>query len=68
MDALGCTLVGVITALGGGTVRDVLLGRVPVFWFTAPSFLFTAAGTAIATFIAYGKLEDMGILREDVLW
>ena len=27
MDILGCTIVGTITAVGGGTVRDILLGR-----------------------------------------
>jgi hypothetical protein len=27
MDVLGCTIVGTITAVGGGTVRDVLLGK-----------------------------------------
>ncbi len=30
MDVLGCVLVGSVTALGGGTMRDVLLGRTPV--------------------------------------
>ena len=33
MDTLGCCFIGTVTALGGGTVRDVLLGRLPVFWF-----------------------------------
>ena len=27
MDTLGCCFIGTVTALGGGTVRDVLLGR-----------------------------------------
>lgn len=34
MDLLGCNLVGFITALGGGTIRDVILGRTPIFWTT----------------------------------
>lgn len=32
MDLLGCIIVGFITALGGGTVRSILLGQLPVFW------------------------------------
>ncbi|HET9343092.1 MAG TPA: trimeric intracellular cation channel family protein [Candidatus Eremiobacteraceae bacterium] len=32
MDAFGCMSVAFITALGGGTLRDVLLGRFPLFW------------------------------------
>lgn len=32
MDLLGCVIVGSITAIGGGTIRDLLLGASPVFW------------------------------------
>ena len=32
MDAFGCMSIAFITALGGGTLRDVLLGRFPLFW------------------------------------
>jgi hypothetical protein len=31
-DILGCTVVGTITAVGGGTIRDALLGKTPIFW------------------------------------
>ena len=32
MDLLGCVIVGFVTALGGGTFRDLLLGRQPIVW------------------------------------
>ena len=32
MDLLGCVIVGFVTALGGGTFRDLLLGRQPIAW------------------------------------
>jgi len=32
MDLLGCVVVGFVTALGGGTFRDLLLGRQPIAW------------------------------------
>ena len=35
MDLMGCLVVGFVTALGGGTFRDIVLGRTPVFWLTA---------------------------------
>jgi len=35
MDLLGCVIVGFVTALGGGTVRDIALGRLPLFWAVA---------------------------------
>ena len=68
MDTLGCCFVGTITALGGGTVRDVLLGRLPVFWFTQTSFLALSIGAALATFFASEPLEEAGLLRADALF
>lgn len=35
----GCTIVGSITAMGGGTVRDVLIGNAPVFWYLKSYYL-----------------------------
>ena len=32
MDLLGCVIVGFVTALGGGSFRDLLLGRQPIAW------------------------------------
>lgn len=37
-DILGCFICGSAVAIGGGTIRDLLLG-VPVFWLTSPSYL-----------------------------
>ena len=50
MDILGCTMVGTITSLGGGTIRDLLLGRTPVFWFREVEYLLLCVGTALAAF------------------
>lgn len=49
MDLVGAVMVGTATALGGGTVRDVLLQR-PVFWITDQSYLMVAFATAVAVF------------------
>ena len=57
MDILGCTMVGTITSLGGGTIRDLLLGRTPVFWFKEIEYLLLCVGTALAAFYAHDKLE-----------
>ena len=37
MDWVGVCLLGCITALGGGTIRDVLLGHYPLLWVQHPS-------------------------------
>ena len=49
MDLIGALLVGIATALGGGTVRDVLIDR-SVFWVADQTYLIVALGTALLTF------------------
>ncbi len=49
MDLIGALLVGVATALGGGTVRDLLLDR-NVFWVVDQTYLIAALGTGLPTF------------------
>lgn len=49
MDWVGVSLLGCITALGGGSVRDVLLGHYPLSWVAHPSYLLLTAGAALAT-------------------
>ena len=48
MDWVGVCMLGCITALGGGTIRDVLLGHYPLLWVANPSYL---ALTAVAAFV-----------------
>jgi uncharacterized membrane protein YeiH len=49
MDLFGVVVVGCVTAIGGGTLRDVLLD-VPVFWIATPRYFLLAAAAAAATF------------------
>lgn len=49
MDLIGALLVGVATALGGGTIRDLLLDR-NVFWVVDQTYLIAALGTGLLTF------------------
>ena len=51
MDWVGVCMLGCITALGGGTIRDVLLGHYPLLWVRHPSFLLLAAGAALVTIL-----------------
>lgn len=48
-DAFGMVVVAFAAALGGGTLRDVLLGRT-VFWVADPTNLIAAAGAGLLTF------------------
>jgi uncharacterized membrane protein YeiH len=51
IDLFGATVFGIITAIGGGTIRDMILD-VPVFWATDQSYIWIAAGTSVVTFYA----------------
>jgi uncharacterized membrane protein YeiH len=49
MDWVGVCLLGSVTALGGGSFRDVLLGHYPLVWVEHPSYLLVTAGAALGT-------------------
>lgn len=49
MDLIGALLVGIATALGGGTIRDLLLDR-NVFWVVDQLYLIAALGAGLLTF------------------
>ena len=51
MDWAGVCMLGCITALGGGTIRDVLLGHYPLVWVQNPSYLALTAIAAFATIL-----------------
>ena len=53
MDWVGVCMLGSITALGGGSVRDMLLGHYPLSWVKHPHYLLITAAAALFTiFIA----------------
>jgi uncharacterized membrane protein YeiH len=56
MDLVGVVMVGTATALGGGTVRDVLLQR-PVFWLSEQIYLVVAVATTLVVFFAVRGLR-----------
>jgi uncharacterized membrane protein YeiH len=43
MDIFGFILLGTVTGIGGGTVRDLVLGHAPVFWVREPAYLVVCA-------------------------
>lgn len=50
MDALSLVIIGVVTAIGGGTLRDLLLDA-PVFWLVDVTYLYVSAVAAALTFL-----------------
>lgn len=64
-DLVGFILLAMVTATGGGTLRDLILGRMPVFWVNNPSYLYLCVGTAVAMFILARRVAAW---RQILLW
>jgi len=49
MDWVGVCVIACVTALGGGSMRDVLLGHYPLTWVAHPEYLWITAVAALIT-------------------
>ena len=49
LDLIGVLVIAAVTAIGGGTIRDVLLGRYPIFWIREPANLVVILISALIT-------------------
>lgn len=57
MDWFGVCVLACVTALGGGTARDVMLGHYPLTWVKDPYLLLVCCGAALVT-IALARFMD----------
>ena len=51
LDWFGVCVLACVTALGGGTTRDVILGHYPLYWVENPYVLLLVCGAALATIL-----------------
>lgn len=51
LDIFGIFIIGFVTAIGGGTVRDVLTGNTPVLWMEETFYVYTICITVILAII-----------------
>ena len=58
LDIVGFLFIAALTAVGGGTVRDVLLNRDTVFWIANPWYIGTACAAAVLVFFPAHRLES----------
>jgi uncharacterized membrane protein YeiH len=58
LDLVGFMFMASLTAVGGGTLRDLLLNRDPVFWIADPTPLAIAAAAAVLVFFTAHLLES----------
>lgn len=53
LDLFGIIVLGVITAVGGGMLRDLMIGNIPPNMFTNPVYVFTAFVTVLILFLIF---------------
>ncbi len=58
LDLVGFAFIACLTAVGGGTVRDLLLDRHPVFWVGQPNYILIATGAAALVFFTAHLVES----------
>ena len=61
LDVFGVLIMGFVTAIGGGTIRDVLIGDTPVAWMRDYETPLVILGTVIATIIFRNYLKHLKI-------
>jgi uncharacterized membrane protein YeiH len=59
MDMFGVCVIAFVTALGGGTVRDMLLGRFPVAWTQHPVYLYLVLSAGLLTTLIAPNLRRL---------
>ena len=57
MDLFGILIIAFVTAVGGGTLRDLLLGEVPVSWMTDITYSYVIIGSAIFAIVLRNKIN-----------
>lgn len=62
MDVVGVIVLACIVSVGGGTIRDLLVGRTPVFWIENPTFLLVGTLTALVV-IPLTRIGAIGVLH-----
>ncbi|GAA3860718.1 trimeric intracellular cation channel family protein [Celeribacter arenosi] len=65
LDLVGFSFIACLTAVGGGTIRDVLLGRDFIFWVQDPTYIVIAVVVATVVFFTAHLVESR---QNTLLW
>lgn len=57
MDVFGILIIALVTSVGGGTLRDILIGKTPVSWMLNMTFVYVIFGTTIIAIIFRSQLK-----------
>jgi uncharacterized membrane protein YeiH len=69
VDLFGVVVLALVTAFGGGTIRDLSLGDAPVFWVRDGNYVLIAAGAALVTFVLarFHEFSNRALLLADAV-
>ena len=57
LDLFGVFIIAFVTAVGGGTLRDLLIGSTPVAWMQDATYVFVILGTVVFAILFRNKLK-----------
>ncbi|WP_075290741.1 trimeric intracellular cation channel family protein [Pararhizobium arenae] len=58
LDVIGYIFFASVTGIGGGTLRDLVLGATPVFWIENPLYLLVCTGSAMVVYLSARRMES----------
>src|SRR5215203_1045629 len=59
LDPFGVLIISFVTAIGGGTIRDVLIGELPVAWLSNSTAIWVILTGAVATVFLGSQLKKL---------
>ena len=59
MDPIGMLVLAAVTAVGGGTLRDLVLGVAPVFWIRDPTYLWVILATVLCALVGFHYIHRL---------
>lgn len=67
MDPFGITVLAGVTAMGGGTVRDMMMGATPVFWIIDNTYIYVILLTALISVFWLHRLHRFPVYLLPIL-
>lgn len=59
MDIFGVAVIAFVTALGGGTIRDLTLGRFPIGWTQHPEYVYLVISAGLLTTVVASFMDNL---------
>jgi uncharacterized membrane protein YeiH len=59
MDPFGVFIIAFVTAVGGGTLRDLLIGSTPVFWMTDMTFIYVITAAVLTAVVFRNQIKHL---------